>query len=111
MERVVLITTTFSSTEEARDVATKVLNKRLAACIQLSAKIQSFYWWQGAIDQSDEYLLTMKTRESIYPSLEEYLKDVHPYETPEILCEYVDHVEEKYLRWLVAETTIKTNDE
>lgn len=111
MERVALITTTFSSTKDAKDVAVKVLNKRLAACIQLSAKIQSFYWWEDAIEQSDEYLLTMKTRESIYPNLEEYLKSVHPYETPEILCEYVDHTEKNYLRWLVEETKINTHDE
>ncbi len=104
MEKVAIVSTTFSSTEEAKDTATKILQKRLAACVQLSDKIQSFYWWKNAIEHSDEYLLTLKTRESLVHELEEYLKEIHPYDTPEILCNLVDRSEADYLGWVIEET-------
>ncbi len=105
MEKAAIITTTFPSASEAKDAAKKVLINRLAACVQLSAKIESFYWWQDTIEQSDEYLLTLKTKESLYPKLEMFLKEIHPYETPEIMCEISNHTEAHYLKWLNEETT------
>ena len=111
MEKIARVTTTFSSLEDAQDAAQKVLTKRLAACVQLSDKIQSFYWWKDAIEQDDEYLLTLKTRFSLYQKLEEYLKVIHPYDTPEILCEIIDHTESEYLGWLIEETTQPVNNE
>ena len=105
MENMVVVTSTFSSKDDAKKMAKKLLKKKLAACVQISSAIQSFYWWDGEIEHSDEYTLSVKTRISLYKEVETFLKKFHPYETPEIIGQKVDFAHSAYLQWLIDETS------
>lgn len=105
MDKIVVVTSTFSSKEDAEQMARKLLEKNLAACVQISSAIQSFYWWKGDIEQSDEYILTVKTRTGLYEEVERFLKKFHQYETPEIIGQIIDYVDSDYQQWLFDETS------
>ncbi len=101
-----LITTTFESRVDADKMATMLLEKRLIACAQISSSVSSHYWWQGKIVSSEEYLLVMKSDESLYQNLEQVIRESHPYETPEIIATVITHLSEEYRRWLEKELRI-----
>lgn len=75
-DKYAVILTTTASQEDARDIAKKVLDEKLAACVQLMP-IQSLYTWKGEIAQEDEVLLLIKTRTELYSALEQAILSVH----------------------------------
>lgn len=95
--------TTVGSKEEARTVAGAIVEQRLAACVQVIGPIQSTYWWQGQMQMDEEYLCLIKTSRSVYQTLEMAIKEVHSYETPEILAMPVEEGNQDYLFWLQGE--------
>jgi periplasmic divalent cation tolerance protein len=98
-----VVLTTVPSREAARSLATRLVENRLAACVQLSA-IESVYRWQGSVQHEEEVLLLIKTRSELYAPLEAFIKEVHSYEVPEILQLPVQAGAETYLRWLADAT-------
>jgi periplasmic divalent cation tolerance protein len=104
MKEMLIVQTAFSDREEAVALAKDVLRRRFVACAQIAQGIESYYWWNGAIEQSGEYILSMKTTADNYEMLERYIKKNHSYETPEILAVVAEQVEADYLRWLKKET-------
>ncbi len=98
-----LITTTFESRADAEKMAVTLLEKRLVACVQITGPVSSHYWWQGEIVSSQEYLLVMKSDESLYHELEQTIRETHPYETPEIIATVITHLSEEYHQWLEKE--------
>jgi periplasmic divalent cation tolerance protein len=98
-----LITTAFESRADAEKMATILLEKRLIACAQVSAPVSSSYWWQGKIVSSVEYCLVMKSDESLYDELEQLIRELHPYETPEIIATVITRLSEDYRQWLEKE--------
>lgn len=107
MERVLLVTTTFSNRDEGVNIAKAVLQKRLVACAQLSEKCESYYWWKDTIEHSTEFVLTMKTQESLYSELVRFLENTHSYETPEIVAVPVSHLSPGYHKWIQDELSIQ----
>ena len=103
MDTVLLVTTTISKKEEGVALAKAALQKRLVACAQLSAQCESYYWWKGSIEQSGEYILTMKTQQSLYPELVRFIEKTHSYETPEIVAVPVSHLSPAYHKWIQEE--------
>ncbi len=103
METVLLVQTTFSDKNEALEFSKKVLQTRLAACVQLSRETESMYWWKEAIEKDKEIIVTMKTLQTMYPRLEAFIEKNHSYETPEILATVVEHVGTDYYQWLCDE--------
>jgi len=103
MDKVLLITTTVGSAEEAEKLAESVIEKRLAGCAQISGPVTSLYWWQGKMEKEQEYSVMLKSTESLYRELEQFLKEIHPYETPEIIAVPVTACSEAYGKWLLAE--------
>ena len=79
------VVTTISERKDAETLADAILESRLAACVQLSGPIDSRYWWNGRIEKSSEWLLTIKTRRDLYKWLEKMLLESHPYDQPEII--------------------------
>jgi periplasmic divalent cation tolerance protein len=77
-----IILSTLKSEEDAEILARKILEKKLAFCIQIQ-KIKSFYPWNNKIERVDEYLLLIKTRTDLFQELSEYVKLNHGYKTPE----------------------------
>ncbi|MDO9042306.1 MAG: divalent-cation tolerance protein CutA [Desulfocapsaceae bacterium] len=98
-----VITTAFEGRVDAEKMAAALLEKRLVACAQISGPVSSSYWWQGKVVSSEEYLLVMKSDESLYDELEQFIRELHPYETPEIIATVITHLSEDYRQWLENE--------
>lgn len=88
-----------SGEEGAENLASLILEKRLAACIQMT-KIKSLYIWQGKVCSDPEYLLVIKTQLQKYAALEAFIIEHHPYETPEILQVPISNGSEGYFKWM-----------
>lgn len=98
-----IVLTTFPDESAAARVLEGLLEKRLAACVQI-LPIQSAYRWEGELRRDPEILAQIKTRAALYPEVETFLRAHHPYEEPEILRVPVTGGSPGYLRWLAAET-------
>ena len=104
MTDVLEVRTTIDSAEAAQKIAEVLVSKRLAACVQVSGPITSIYWWQGKIEQAQEWLCTAKTRRELYPALEQAICEVHTYDEPEILASAIVEGSKGYLTWVEQET-------
>ena len=80
----VVVLTTIGNEKQAEDIAKKILDKKLAACIQVQ-QIKSYYMWKGETCNDPECLLLIKTRASLFSELETFIRQNHSYETPEII--------------------------
>jgi periplasmic divalent cation tolerance protein len=91
-----------------RDIALKIaralIERKLAACVNILAECTSVYRWQGKLETATEVPLLIKTRAAIYPDLEAAIKSLHPYELPEIVAVPVERGLPDYLEWVNAET-------
>ncbi len=94
-----LVMTTCETADEARVLARTLLEKRLAACIQVT-QVNSFYEWKGQMQTDPEQLLLIKSKTDRYRELEQALLDVHPYEVPEIVQLPIQNGLSAYLGWM-----------
>ncbi|MBI3840196.1 MAG: divalent-cation tolerance protein CutA [Planctomycetia bacterium] len=97
------VVTATSSKEEAETIARALIERRLAACVQVAGPITSTYHWKGRIESAQEFLCIIKTRESHYLALEDAIRELHSYEVPEILAFQVSAGNRAYLDWLRRE--------
>jgi periplasmic divalent cation tolerance protein len=98
--RPVVVTTTTPTVEEANSIARALVERRLAACVQLVDPIRSVYRWEGEVHEDPEVLLVIKSLDSQLASIERLLRELHPYEVPELLSVPVAGGSAAYLRWL-----------
>jgi periplasmic divalent cation tolerance protein len=105
MKEFIQVSTTTDKKEDAERIAKAIVENRLAACVQISGPILSIYWWHDTMEESEEWLLTIKTRKEIYPRLEQAIKNFHPYEVPEITAVPIVEGSSNYLGWIGNETT------
>lgn len=91
---------TFPSMEVAREIGTRLVELRVAACVNLAPGMHSIYRWQGKVETADEVLGIIKTTPSLYPTLEENLKELHPYDVPEIILLPVERAHELYAQFV-----------
>jgi periplasmic divalent cation tolerance protein len=101
-DRVILVLSTVPESGSAR-ISEILVSERLVACVN-AAPVRSCYRWKGEICRDREELLMMKTRESLFPRVLERLREIHPYEVPEILALPVWGGFQGYLRWVMEET-------
>lgn len=99
------VLTTVETYEDAEKIAQALLNKRLAACIQIIGPITSLYWWEEKIEKATEYLLLIKTKKDLYKKLERTIIEVHPYKVPEIMASPVTDGNPEYLKWIDREVS------
>jgi len=93
-------------TEEGARVLQRLLvERRVAACVQILGPISSTYWWEGRIEEAQEWLCLAKTLAGQYHRLESLVKDNHPYDVPEILALPILAGNKDYLDWIETETT------
>ncbi len=104
MTRTALILTTIDQRDRAETLARTLVERRLAACVSLVGPIRSFYHWQGALEEADEFLLLIKRPAGEPAAFEAALRALHPYETPEIVTFDADHTSADYLAWVIAST-------
>ncbi len=88
----------------AERIATALVEERLAACVNILPGLRSVYRWEGAIEAADEVLLLIKTLPERYPALQDRLRELHPYELPELLAVESAFGLPEYLRWVADET-------
>ena len=97
------VATTVEHKADAEKIAKLLVEKRLAACVQIVGPLMSYFNWQEKLDTAQEYLCLIKSRNDLFVELEEALLSVHPYEVPEILATPVTEGGKDYLNWLAAE--------
>jgi periplasmic divalent cation tolerance protein len=91
---------TFPTEESANQAAEKLIQSRLAACVQIAGTIRSMYVWKGVRETSQEVLLLAKTRLTLFDQLVEIVRNGHPYKCPQIVALPIVTGNEEYLRWL-----------
>ena len=96
----VMVYTSCDDQAVCRDIAHLVLEKRLAACVQLMSEMTSYYWWEGRIASDSEYQLTMKSERSLFGVLVKTIRSIHPYEVPEIIATDITDVDADYAAWM-----------
>lgn len=84
----------------AENIAKVLLNEKLAACVNLSKPLTSYYHWQGKLEKESEVQLVIKTTKAVYFQLENKLKAIHPYDVPEILAVKVVASSSDYQTWV-----------
>jgi periplasmic divalent cation tolerance protein len=102
MSELRIVLCTFPDTETARQIGTSLVEKQLAACVNLVPAVESIYRWQGKTETSSEALAIFKTTEAAYPAFAAALAAAHPYEVPEIIALEPCDVGESYATWLGA---------
>ena len=105
METYIQVITTTATREDAEKIALALLEKRLAACVQIVGPVASAYRWKGNVEMAEEWQCLIKSREDLFGKLEEAVKAVHPYETPEIIATAILAGSDDYLKWLHDELT------
>jgi len=94
------VSTTTATREEAEAIATALVEKHLAACVQIISQVRSIYRWQGKVEQADECLCLVKTTRDRLPQVEAEIKRLHAYDCPEIIAVEIVAGSADYLRWL-----------
>jgi periplasmic divalent cation tolerance protein len=100
-----LIYITCGSEENARQIATRLVEERLAACVNILPNVHSVYRWQGKVESSSEYLLLVKTRRERFAALRDRVRILHPYELPELVAVPIVAGLEPYLNWITESVT------
>lgn len=96
----IVVLTTTPNTEEAENIAQKILEAKLAACVQVLPQMKSFYFWDGKIQNDAENLLLIKTLDEKFAELKEFIQKNHSYDVPEIVALQAKDVSESYLKWI-----------
>ncbi|NXH61434.1 CUTA protein, partial [Rhabdornis inornatus] len=84
----------------ARDIARAIMDKKLAAYVNILPKSSALYFWKGELEESTEILLLVKTRTSKIGELSNYVRSIHPFEIPEIISLPIDQGNPLYLKWI-----------
>jgi periplasmic divalent cation tolerance protein len=98
---------TIDDPAKAANIARILVEKHLAACVNIIPEIQSIYSWKGQICDEKERLMIMKTRRSLFNELQAAVKELHPYEVPEIIAVGIEHGLPEYLQW-INDSTVPT---
>jgi len=103
-ERVVVLSTV-GSADDAERIAAALVERRLAACVNVVAGVRSIYRWKGRVETEDERLLVIKTRRDRFEAVKEALLALHPYELPEAIVLTIEAGHAPYLAWLDESVT------
>jgi periplasmic divalent cation tolerance protein len=95
-----LVLSTASSLEESKKIARELVERRLAACVNIVPKIESVYRWEGKVEEAQEFLLLIKTTESAVNRLREAIHQLHSYEVPECIALSIEEGSAAYLKWI-----------
>ena len=104
MPEILTVLTTVDSEEKGHALAAGAVERRVAACAQVSGAVRSFYRWEGAVQSDPEWQVLFKTTAARYDALEAYLREAHDYDVPEIIATPVVRGGDDYLAWVEEET-------
>ncbi len=95
-----IVLTTTGSQEEARKIARELVERRLAACVNIVPQIESIYRWEGKVETSTEWLLLIKTQAGSFERVRDAVKELHSYDLPECVMLELAAGSEEYLNWI-----------
>ena len=95
-----IVLSTAGSEEEARKIARYLVERQLAACVNMVPRMESIYRWQGRIESSQEWLLLIKTSADQFPAVADAIRELHSYELPECITVAIEEGSSEYLDWL-----------
>jgi periplasmic divalent cation tolerance protein len=101
IETILIVSCTVPDNEEAKLIARTLLKKKLAACCNIIPAVQSVYYWEGDIKESDESMLVIKTTQKSYEQLEKEIKMIHSYSVPEIIATKIETGSPAYIDWIL----------
>lgn len=101
---IVVIFVTAPDARLAEELARTLLADRLVACVNIVPGLQSLYWWEGAVQSSDEVLMLMKARAADLDAVAERVRSLHPYSVPEVIAADISGGLQAYLDWVQGET-------
>ena len=99
-----IIFTTAGSQEEASKIAHALVERRLAACVNIVQRIEAVYRWQGKVETAEEWLLLIKTQADLFERVRDAVKELHSYDLPECVMLEVTAGSQQYLNWIVENT-------
>lgn len=98
----IIVLTTVPDADDGERLAEQLIGERLAACVQILPKMTSVYFWEGEVRTEPEHLLLIKTLDSKFDELAEFIRANHSYTVPEVVAVRVESVSEEYLEWMRA---------
>ncbi|HZE80505.1 MAG TPA: divalent-cation tolerance protein CutA [Candidatus Polarisedimenticolia bacterium] len=99
-----IVLTTAGSQEEARKIAHALVERRLAACVNIVPQVESIYRWQGKVETTEESLLLIKTQTELFDRVSNAVKELHSYDLPECVMLEVAAGSPEYLDWIAKNT-------
>jgi periplasmic divalent cation tolerance protein len=105
-DEALLVLSTFPDVATARRIGRQLVEERCAACANLLPPVESIYWWEGKVESANETLVLFKTSAERYNALETTLRQLHPYEVPEIISFRVEQALPEYLRWVLRSCAV-----
>jgi periplasmic divalent cation tolerance protein len=102
MSRYIMVSTTTDSVVSAKEIGQRLVESSLAACVQIIGPISSIYRWKEGIEEAQEWLCLIKTRDELLPQVEMTIAQRHTYETPEIVAWFLEKGSRDYFAWLDA---------
>jgi periplasmic divalent cation tolerance protein len=103
----IVVLSTCKSAEEAAQIARALVEKKLAACVNVMPAVRSFYRWKGVIEDEQESLLVIKSSRGLFDQLRVEIEKLHSYEVPEVIAVPIVDGSEGYLEWLERELAAK----
>ena len=95
-----IVLSTAGSEEEARKIARQLVERKLAACVNIVPQIESIYRWQGRVEEAREWLLLVKTTAERFPAVRDALRELHSYDLPECVAIAIEDGSSGYLQWI-----------
>lgn len=95
-----IVLSTAGSEEEARKIAYQLVERQIAACVNIFPQIESIYRWQGKVESSQEWLLIIKTSTEHLPAVRAAIQELHSYDLPECIAIAIEDGSPAYLKWI-----------
>jgi periplasmic divalent cation tolerance protein len=95
-----LVFTTAGSHEEARKIGRALVERRMAACVNIVPRVESVYRWEGKVEEAQEWLLIIKTTTAAFERVREAIRELHSYNLPECICVSIEDGSPEYLQWI-----------
>jgi periplasmic divalent cation tolerance protein len=95
-----IVLTTAASEEEARKIAHHLVERKLAACVNIIPQVESIYRWQEKVEEAREWLLIIKTTAAAFAQVRETITELHSYDLPECICLTIETGSPNYLQWI-----------
>jgi periplasmic divalent cation tolerance protein len=104
MSKYIVVLVTCPTKEEGERIAESIVLEKLAACVNIVPQVSSIYFWEDKLESSQEALLVIKTKSSLYSDLERRIKEMHSYKVPEIVAIPIQQGYKDYLKWVDEST-------